>query len=87
MLLTYPAILRAGKLEWGADGPPPALSDAPVPVHVTLLTNSPRAPTSGATMLAALEAAAAAGAAEIFGDPIDWQREQRMDRKLAGRDE
>lgn len=87
MLPTYPAILRDGKLEWGADGPPLTLSDAPVAVHVTLLAVPPRPPGSGAAMLAALEAAAAAGAADVFGDPVEWQRDQRIDRELPGRSE
>ena len=75
MLLTYPAILRAGKLEWGADGPPPALSDAPVPVHVTLLAATLDAVGSGAAVAAAMEAFATAGGPTGFGDPIEWQRE------------
>ena len=86
MLLTYPAILRDGKLEWGADGPPP-LSDVAVPVHVTLLVAPPRPQGAGAAMVSALEAIAATGGASVFGDPVEWQREQRIDRALPGRDE
>ena len=86
MLVTYPAILRDGKLEWGADGPPP-LSAVAVPVHVTILAAAPAARGSGEAMFAALEAAAAAGAADVFGDPLEWQRQERIDRVMPGRDE
>ena len=85
MLMTYPATLRDGKIEWGADGPPP-LSAVAVPVHVTLLI-APRPENAGAARLVALQAIAATGGASVFGDPVEWQREQRIDRPLPGRDE
>ena len=85
MLLTYPATLRDGKLEWGADGPPP-LSAVAVPVHVTILAATPSARGSGAAVAAAMEAFAAAGGPSGFDDPVEWQREQRIDRELPGRE-
>jgi len=54
---------------------------------VTILVATTGSDGMGAKRLAALEAAAAAGAAEVFGDPVEWQREQRIDRVLFGREE
>ena len=84
MLSTYPATLRAGSLEWGADGPPP-LPPGAIPVHVTLL--EPAAPAAdGPAMAEALEALAADGGPSGFGDPAEWQREARAERPLPGRE-
>ena len=84
MLPTYPATLRAGKLDWGADGPPP-LPPGVVPVYVTLLT-PPASAAGGPAMAAALAALAAAGGPSGFGDPAEWQREARAERPLPGRE-
>jgi hypothetical protein len=84
VLPTYPAILRAGSLDWGDD--PPPLPPGDVPVHVTLLTPTSR-PAGGPAMAAALEALAAAGGLSSFGDPSEWQRDTRAERPLQGRDE
>ena len=83
MFPTYPAILRAGQLEWEAGGPP----DDAVRVHVTVL--APLAPSagSGAAMASALAALAAAGGPSGFEDPVEWQRQSRADRLLPGRAE
>lgn len=87
MFQTYQAVLRAGQIEWGADGPPALPMDAAVPVQVTILVATTGHVGMGAKRLAALEAAAAAGGADVFGDPVEWQREQRIDRVLFGREE
>ncbi len=84
MLPTYPAILRDGTLDWGNGGPPP-LPPGDVPVHVTLLV-PPARTAGGPAMAAALEALAAAGGPSDFGDPVEWQREARVERLLPGRD-
>jgi len=83
VLPTYPAILRAGSLDWGDD--PPALPPGDVPVHVTLLA-SPAPAADGPAMAAALAALAATGGPSGFGEPIEWQREARAERTLPGRD-
>lgn len=83
MLPTYPAILRAGSLDWGDD--PPRLPPGAVPVHVTLLA-TPAPAAGGPAMAAALEALAAIGGPSGFGDPAEWQREARAERPLPGRD-
>jgi hypothetical protein len=82
MLLTYPAVLRDNRLEWGGDGPPP-VPPAGVRVHVTLL-DQPAAGSNGPAMAAALAALAAAGGPSI-PDPVEWERQTRPDRPLPGR--
>lgn len=84
MLLTYPAVLRDNRLEWGEDGPPP-LPPKGVRVFVTLL-EQPAGGSNGPAMVAALEALAAGGGPGI-ADPAAWEREVRADRPLPGRDE
>ncbi len=84
MQLTYPAVLRDNRLEWGADGPPP-VPPTGVRVHVTLL-DQPVSTSNGPAMAAALEALAASGGPSI-ADPAEWEREVRADRPLPGRDE
>lgn len=84
MLPTYPAILRAGELDWGPDGPPP-LPPGDVPVHVTLLAPTVSA-AGGPAMAAALAALAEKGGPESFGDPAEWQRQARAERPLPGRE-
>ncbi len=83
MFPTYPAVLRAGKLEWEAGAP----SDDPVRVHVTVLAPLAQSPDSGAAMANALTALAAAGGPSGFDDPAEWQRQTRADRPLPGRSE
>lgn len=85
MLLTYPATARNDKLEGTAGGLPP-LSAVAMPVQVTLLAATPSARGSGAAVAAAMEAFAAAGGPSGFDDPVEWQREQRIDRELPGRE-
>ena len=84
MLLTYPAVLRDNRLEWGADGPPP-VPPTGVRVHVTLL-DQPVPKSNGPAMAAALEALAAGGGPSI-PDPVEWERDVRTDRPLPGRAE
>lgn len=86
MLPTYPAILRDGHIEWSGDAPPGLTAERRVEVLVTLPEAPPAPPDQGRRMAAALE--------KLFGsefskipDPVAWQREQRIDRDLPGRDE
>ncbi len=83
MFPTYPAVLRAGRLEWEAGSPP----DTPVRVHVTVLAPLPPSPASGPSMTSALAALAALGGPSGFEDPAEWQRQSRVDRPLPGRTE
>ena len=85
MLPTYPAILSNDHLRWTGETPPP-LPDQ-VRVHVTLLdTPSAPAPGQGARMAAALERIAARGGLTTIADPVQWEREQREERALPGRE-
>jgi hypothetical protein len=84
MFQTYPAVLSAGQLKWEAGGGPP---DNPVRVHVTVLAPLPERSDSGVAMANALAAFAAAGGPSGFEDPIDWQKQSRVDRLLPGRTE
>lgn len=86
MLSTYPATLRQNRIEWTGETPPGLPDDTAVPVHVTLLAPAPAAdPNQGQRMAAALEKLAATALAQI-PDPLAWEREQREERPLPGRD-
>ena len=85
MLPTYTAVLRGETLEWTA-GAPDLPAGAAVTVHVTVIAPARPKP-NGAAAAAALQALADAGGALSFGDPVEWQREVRADRPLAGREE
>jgi hypothetical protein len=85
MLPTYPAVLRDGRLEWGNEGAPVVSPNQSILVHVTVLASDCLPAANGAAMAAALAAIAAAGGTTHFGDPVEWQREARADRTLAGR--
>ena len=83
MFSTYPAVLRAGQLEWEAGASP----EGPVRVHVTVLSPLNPASVSGPSMASALTALAAVGGPSEFEDPVEWQKMSRADRPLPGRTE
>jgi len=87
MVATYHAMLRAGRLDWGTEGPPPSLSQLTVPVTVTVETSPPASSARGKAMAAALAKIAETGGAQSYGDPLIWQQETRQDRPLPGRSE
>lgn len=85
---TYHATLRGDRIEWNGDGPPPLPADKPIPVEITVpvvetMTDAER----GARMVAILEKLAARNPFAEIDDPVAWQKEQRRDRPLPGRDE
>lgn len=86
MFGTYTAVLRNGQIEWGSQGPPQLPPNTSVPVQVTVVTATP-GQGNGVGMAAALARIAARGGAPEFGDPVEWQIEERTDRPLPGRDE
>jgi hypothetical protein len=87
MLPTYPAYLRDGRVEWAAETPPSLSSDHPIRVHVTLLEPvSSNGTDRGKRMAAALERLATGTGLSVIADPLAWQREQREDRELPGRE-
>jgi hypothetical protein len=83
---TFLGTLRGNEIEW--TGPSPAddhLSNEGRSVVVTLL--SPKQQTGqGKRMAAALERLALAGGCRSIPDPIAWERAQREDRDLPGRE-
>jgi hypothetical protein len=86
MFRTYKALLRGTRIEWIDH---PMIPAHPVPVHVTLLEEEAidAAAARGRGMAAALEALAEAGGLSAIPDPLRWQREQRQDRVLPGRED
>ncbi|MFT3881042.1 MAG: hypothetical protein QM703_15440 [Gemmatales bacterium] len=87
MVATYHAMLRAGRLDWGTEGPPTSLSQLTVPVTLTVETTPPTPSTRGQAMASALAKIAESGGAQNYGDPMVWQLETRQDRPLPGRSE
>lgn len=90
MLQTYKATLRGNRLEWNDSAPQAVADDQPVAVYVTIL-DEPHAFSSkrlsGQQMAAILEQLAQHPTLASISDPIAWQREQRGERTLAGREE
>jgi hypothetical protein len=80
---TYQAVLRGNRLEWSGEIPDRLKDDRPVRVSVTILETSAD---QGQRMAAALEKLAALKAASDIADPATWEREQRAERHLPGRD-
>ncbi len=88
MLPTYKAILRGNQLEWSGEAPERS-EEQPVDVYVTILqeTNaSSSVAARGQRMAEALEKLASINALSEVTDPSAWQREERQDRRLPGRD-
>ena len=85
MLPIYPGVLRGDQIEWTGDAPP---TDKPVKVHVTIVglvatfTDDERRQ----RLQAALQRIVASGVYRKFADPLEWQQEQRRDRRLPGRE-
>lgn len=82
MLKTYKAVLRANRLEWSEGIPERLAEDRPVKVTVTILEGDAG---QGERMAEALEALAHLDAGSAIPDPAAWEREQRPDRDLPGR--
>ena len=82
MQRTYKAILHGDRVEWLDDKPE---STEPVPVQVSVLDNG-QTLTSGQELARLLGLLADKGTFDDIADPVAWQREQRRDRPLPGRD-
>lgn len=88
MLETYEAILHDNQLEWESESPVQIPAGQRVRVQVKLLEeiDSPSELERRRRMIEALESIASRG--NLAGiDPVEWQREQRVDRPLPGRGE
>lgn len=86
MLRSYEAFYEHGRLHW--------LNEAPDLDHAKVIVTVVETPTpvesgppNGQALAQLLEEMAAAGAADAFGDPLEWQRDERADRPLPGRDQ
>ena len=82
MQRTYKAILHGDRVEWLDDKPE---SIEPVAVQISVSDNSQNL-TSGQELARLLGFLADKGTFEDLADPVAWQREQRMDRSLPGRE-
>ncbi|HEV2177773.1 MAG TPA: hypothetical protein VGW33_11320 [Terriglobia bacterium] len=80
---TYKAVLRGNSLEWSEEVPERLAQDRPVEVRVTILEPSAG---QGQRMAEALERLARLNALSSIADPVAWERQQREDRELPGRD-
>ncbi len=83
MLPTYEAILNGDQLQWLGEKPPHTDS---VSVYVTILGHEPDGAERGQQMADALGRLADAGGLSAIEDPVRWQRDQRHERPLPGRD-
>lgn len=85
MLNTYRAILEGNVIRW-LDASPNL--QHPVQVHVTLLgeTSASAIKIRAQAMKAALQNLAQSKALEAITDPLAWQKAQRQDRNLPGRE-
>lgn len=86
MPTTYPAILRHGVLDWLGDPPAQLFGATELRVRVTLPDDPLSTLLPGAAAVEALTQLAARGGPSGFGDPVEWQREMRIDRPMPGRE-
>jgi hypothetical protein len=86
MSQTYRAIIRGNQIEWTGEVPQVGSAQEGLRVHV-IVDDVPQEPTAEAKrrMMEAFERLAQASTfADV--DPVEWQREQRRDRPLPGRE-
>lgn len=83
MVKTYKAVLRANRLEWSEEIPERLTDERPVKVSVTILESDAG---QGQQMAEALEGLARSDVGSSIPDPAAWEREQRDDRNVPGRD-
>ena len=86
MKRAYKAILHGDRLEW-LDGAPEA--EGPVPVSIIMGEEDTvgSGDNEGKSIVELFQALADLGTFADIGDPVEWQREQRKDRPLPGRDQ
>lgn len=90
MPTTYRALLKGSQLDWVGKKPAGLATDLAVPVQVTILDEpgaEPGLPSRAKRMEDALAALAARGGIRAIRDPVAWQREQREQWGLPGRDD
>jgi hypothetical protein len=82
---TYKAKLKGNRIIWEDTPPEQSLTEAEIPVLITILRqNEPesRKTASGPKMAEILERLAETGGVQGISDPVLWQKETRKDRKL-----
>lgn len=85
MTKTYEAILRGDLIEWGEVRPPQVDANQRIRVNVTVMEEEQNV-SQGEALFAILNRLAATDVYKLYGDPLEWQREQREDRPLPGRE-
>ncbi len=85
MLKSYEAIYDHGRIEWL--GVKPNLGRTRVVVVFPDVADEVTAEPNGKRFVELAKKLAEIDFADKFGDPVDWQREQRKDRSLSGREE
>ncbi|MCX7091940.1 MAG: hypothetical protein NTY50_00600 [Methylobacter sp.] len=85
MLKSYEAIYDQGRIEWvGAN---PNLGRTRVVVVCPDAADEVAPEPNGKRFVELAKKLAETGFADKFGDPVAWQKEQRKDRLLAGRED
>jgi hypothetical protein len=88
MLQTYKGILRGNCIEWRESAPVSPNPEQPMTVLVTILDEPviEKSSATGQEMTSILEQLADIGAFAEISDPVVWEREQRQERSLPGRE-
>ena len=86
MLETYEAMVQGDHIEWGQSRPSQVEANQKIRVSVTVLEEEEQPAQPGEALVAILNRLAATDVHKLFGDPLEWQREQRQDRPLPGRE-
>lgn len=87
---TYKATLRGNHLEWSGETPEQIEGDQAVIVYVTILNETARSTSDaerGKRMAEALAKLASLNPPSEISDPSVWERDERQERQLPGRDE
>lgn len=83
MLMTYQAVLKGNRLEWTEEAPTLRPDQQSVRVYVTIVPEDEAAGEArGRRMMAALEQLAELNTFAEIENPVEWQRELRLDRPL-----
>jgi hypothetical protein len=83
---TYQGVLHGDRIEWSGEAPPFTEGQG-VRVQVTVLEKANGGGSEqGRRMAAALEKLAACQSVPSISDPASWERQERTDRPLPGRE-
>lgn len=86
MPTTFPALLTGDQLQWTPSRPAVLPNNTPIRVNVIYIDEPVSQPSLGENMAVALEQLSKLGSFSDIDDPVEWQRSQRSDRSLPGRD-